>query len=184
MRGSMRLVRYLGIIIGSGVTVLMVGCGGDDYMSDLEVRMEEIRRQPPGRIDPPPKFKTYDNFIYGATLLRSPFQPQTPEDEVAPKLVGKTNVAPDPYRQKEVLEDYNLETLIMVGTIQREGDGLYALIKDNKLVVHRVLPGNFIGRNHGKIMNISPGRIDLMELVPDGHGGWIERPRTVTIKDD
>jgi len=74
--------------------------------------------------------------------------------------------------------------LNMVGTIQREGDGLYALIKDNKLVIHRVLPGNFMGRNHGKILNITPGKIDLMELVPDGQGGWVERPRTVTLKNE
>lgn len=179
----MRL-KVLGIVAVSSVSFLMSGCGGGDYMSDLETRLEEIRRQPPGRIDPPPKFKTYENFIYGATLLRSPFQPPLLEEEVKPKPTGGRNVAPDPYRQKEVLEDYSLEALNMVGTIQREGEGLYALIKDNKLVIHRVLPGNFMGRNHGRILNITPGKIDLMELVPDGQGGWVERPRTVTLKNE
>lgn len=176
--------KVLGIMAVSGVSFLMSGCGGGDYMSDLEAQLEEIRRQPPGRIDPPPKFKTYENFMYGATLLRSPFQPPILEEEVRPTPKGGANVAPDPYRQKEVLEDYSLEALNMVGTIQREGDGLYALIKDNKLVIHRVLPGNYMGRNHGKILNITPGKIDLMELVPDGQGGWVERPRTVTLKNE
>jgi type IV pilus assembly protein PilP len=174
----------VGVTIVCGSTLLVGGCGGGDYMADLEMRLEEIRRQPPGRIDPPPKFKTYENFIYGATLLRSPFQPPVEEEEVRPTPKGGRNVAPDPYRQKEVLEDYSLEALTMVGTIQRDGDGLYALIKDNKLVVHRVLPGNYIGRNHGKILKITPGKLDVMELVPDGQGGWVERPRTVTLKNE
>lgn len=183
MRGFVRW-RVLGIVAVCSGALFLSGCGGGDYMSDLESQLEEIRRQPPGRIEPPPKFKTYENFIYGATLLRSPFQPPLVEEEVKPAVVGGRKVEPDPYRQKEVLEDYSLEALNMVGTIQRDGEGLYALIKDNKLVIHRVLPGNFMGRNHGKILKITPGKIDLMELVPDGQGGWVERPRTVQLKNE
>ncbi|MEJ2754362.1 MAG: pilus assembly protein PilP, partial [Gammaproteobacteria bacterium] len=113
--------KTLGVIWVIGIVMMLTGCFGDRSMNDLKAQLDDIRRKPPGRIDPPPKFKTYENFIYSATLLRSPFQPPVVEEEVRPAPQTGRKVQPDPYRQKEVLEDFSLEALSMVGTIQREG---------------------------------------------------------------
>ncbi|MDX5297860.1 MAG: pilus assembly protein PilP, partial [Gammaproteobacteria bacterium] len=47
--------------------------------------------------------------------------------------------------------------------------------------IHRVRPGNFMGKNFGRIVGINDSLIELIEIVPSGHGGWVERPRTLSI---
>ena len=37
-----------------------------------------------------------------------------------------------------------------------------------------------MGRNHGRVISISETQIDLIEIVPSGAGGWIERPQTIS----
>ncbi|MCB1693939.1 MAG: pilus assembly protein PilP, partial [Pseudomonadales bacterium] len=48
--------------------------------------------------------------------------------------------------------------------------------------VHRVQVGDFMGTNWGKIESINDTRIDLTEIVSDGQGGWLRRPRTLELK--
>ncbi len=174
----------IGLIFLVFVTLFLLGCGSQDDFAELRQDLLEIKQKPRGHIDPPPKFKTYENFLYGATLMRSPFQPPVKEEPVKMTTPKGKQVQPDLNRPKEVLEEFSLEALAMVGSIRRAGDGLFALIKDNKDGIHRVRPGNYLGRNHGKILSIEPSRIDLMELIPDGQDGWVERPRTVTLRDE
>ena len=93
-------------------------------------------------------------------------------------------VTPDFNRPKELLEDFSIEALSMVGTISKPNDTLFALIRDNRAGIHRVSEGNYIGRNHGKVMTIKPTKIDIVELIPDGQDGWVERPRSMVLRDD
>lgn len=46
--------------------------------------------------------------------------------------------------------------------------------------VHRVRVGDYLGRNNGRIIAINEGKIDVVEIVPDGEGGWLERPRSLS----
>jgi len=69
----------------------------------------------------------------------------------------------------------------MVGTLAN-GGGRYALIKGGD-GVHRVKIGDYLGRNHGRIVEISDAGVDVVEIVPDGEGGWLERPRSLTLKE-
>jgi type IV pilus assembly protein PilP len=32
-------------------------------------------------------------------------------------------------------------------------------------------------------VTIADERIEVVEIVPDGEGGWLERPRTLTLKE-
>jgi type IV pilus assembly protein PilP len=50
-------------------------------------------------------------------------------------------------------------------------------------LVHRVLPGNFMGQNDGRIISITPTRISIIEIVPDGLGGYIERPAALALNE-
>jgi len=84
----------------------------------------------------------------------------------------------------QVLESYALGQLKMVGTLQRnKNDVLWALITDEQASVHMVKVGQYMGKNHGQIVDIKIGRIDLIEIVPNGYGGWLERPRTISLDD-
>ena len=68
----------------------------------------------------------------------------------------------------------------MVGTLA-QGPTTFALIKDGDGGVHRVQTGDFMGTDHGRILAVTDTNIDLIEIVPDGTGGWVERERTVSL---
>ncbi len=95
---------------------------------------------------------------------------------------GYTGVRPDPNRVREELEKYALGSLKMMGTVQVSGVmDLWALILDPNGVVHRVQKNNYLGNNHGKIINISEQRVDLKEIVADGPGRWQEREAFLSL---
>lgn len=160
----------------------LVACGGNEGFQDLDQFMQEVKARPKGKIEPLPEFKTYQAFTYSAANRRSPFEaPQDLKQETKP-VVEVSNVKPDLNRTKEPLESFQITDLKMVGTLRRAEDTmLWALISDNQGGVHRVKSGQYMGKNHGKIVAINEGQIDLIEIVPNGAGGWVERPRTLSL---
>lgn len=166
-------------------SVLLTGCGSSSGFSDLDRFMAEADAKPRGKIEALPEVQVYRAFTYSAANRRSPFLP--PEEVVVNEVQiqkDQSNVKPDFDRVPEVLESYSLGQLKMVGTLQRnENDILWALIADEQQGVHMVKTGQYMGKNHGRIVDIKIGRIDLIEIVPNGYGGWLERPRTISLDD-
>ena len=162
------------------VSILLVsGCGGSDF-SDLQGYMDEVRARPRGEIEPLPKFQPYESFTYSAAALRSPFQPPI-KLEMADRQKGSKDVKPDETRTKQFLEGFNIETFVMVGTLANDA-GAFALV-NGAGGVHRVRVGDYLGRNHGRIIAVDESKIDVIEIVPDGEGGWLERPRSLSLKE-
>ena len=159
---------------------LLAGCGADGDFSDLRAYMDEVRARPKGSIEPLPTFQPYESFTYRASSLRSPFQSPVKIDVVT-RQKGSAEIKPDETRVKQFLEGFNIETFEMVGTLRNERE-LYALV-NGAGGVHRVKVGDYLGRNHGKILAIDESKIDVMEIVPDGEGGWLERPRSLSLKE-
>ncbi|AYC34607.1 type 4a pilus biogenesis lipoprotein PilP [Pseudomonas cavernae] len=158
----------------------LVGCGSSGDFTDLQTYMDEVRARPKGSIEPLPKFQPYEAFTYSAAALRSPFQPPVKIDLVSrPK--GSKEIKPDETRVKQFLEGFNIEVFEMVGTLSNDG-GMYALISGAG-GVHRVRVGDYLGRNNGRIIAISEAKVDVVEIVPDGEGGWLERPRSLSLKE-
>ncbi|MEX0899355.1 MAG: pilus assembly protein PilP [Gammaproteobacteria bacterium] len=166
-------------LITAGAAVLLSGCTRD--MSDLEAWVEEIKRRPAIRIEPLPQVKPYETFAYTAHEHRSPFVPSAPvRQQVADDGTG--GVRPDADRNREYLEDFPLDTLRMVGTVTMGGE-TYALIRNSDGSVHRVRVGNYLGQNHGRITAISEISVTLIEIIPDGTGGWTERAAAVALSE-
>ncbi|MGG5871164.1 type 4a pilus biogenesis lipoprotein PilP [Pseudomonas peli] len=159
--------------------VALSGCDGSDF-SDLQVYMDEVRARPKGEVEPLPKFQPYESFAYSAAALRSPFQPPV-KLEVADRQKGSKDVKPDETRTKQFLEGFNIETFVMVGTLANDS-GAFALVSGAG-GVHRVRVGDYLGRNHGRILAIDESKVDVIEIVPDGEGGWLERPRSLSLKE-
>jgi type IV pilus assembly protein PilP len=65
----------------------------------------------------------------------------------------------------------------------QQGGVLFGLVQTKDGLVHRVIVGNYIGQNDGKITGITPSKIDVREIVPDGLGGYIERPTGLALND-
>jgi len=172
-------------LVVSGITFL-TACSSNDGFSDLDRFMKEIDAKPRGRIEALPEVKVYRAFTYSAANRRSPFLP--PEDVVINDVEiqkDQSTVKPNLDRAKEVLESFSLAELEMVGTIQKGGkDTLWALISGEEGGVHMAKVGQYMGKNYGRIVAITEGRLDLIEIVPNGYGGWLERPRIITLEDE
>ncbi len=153
----------------------LAGCTGN--MSDLQDYVKQVKARPGGNIEPLPDIKPYESFTYEAANMRSPFMPDTP---VVAEGSGGGGVRPDTNRNREFLEQFPLDTLRMVGTLEA-GGSFFGLVQDKDGLVHRVLPGNHLGQNDGKILRVTSGAIELVEIVPDGLGGYFERPAAVAL---
>lgn len=159
---------------------MLHGCGLPPSNSDLVDYIEETKRRPSGQIEPLPVFKPYETFTYSAMRIRSPFEPPVVV-QIQSANNGSTQslIKPDLNRPKEVLEGFNFNELAMVGSIKKAGV-LWGLI-DADGVIHRVRNGSYIGKNHGQIIALSEIKIDVMEIIEDGAGGWLQRPRTLKL---
>jgi len=160
---------------------LLVGCTGSDPYADLKMYMAEVKARPRGKIDPIPVFDPYQAFVYAATTLRGPFDIPVTVREIS-RLLPSADVKPDKNRIKEYLERFNIEAISMVGTIEQDGQ-LWSLINDGDGGVHRVKIGNYLGRNHGEIVETTDDTIAVIEIVPNGLGGWLERPKTLMLRE-
>ncbi len=168
-------------IVALGLSLaLLGGCGVSTDFDDLRRYMDEVRAKPKGTIEPLPAFLPYEAFTYSAASLRHPFQPPMKID-LTQRQKGSKDIQPDETRIKQFLEEFNIENFIMVGTLTNDA-GMYALIRGGD-GVHRVKVGDYLGRNHGRIFEISEAGVDVLEIVPDGEGGWLERPRSLTLKE-
>lgn len=167
------------LILLSGMFSLLVGCGDSDELADLKAYVQEARQKPKGTIEPLPTFTGYDIFVYGASTLRSPFQ-LTVKSELV-KQPKNSNIKPDEKRLKQFLENFNIDELAMVGTLSNNSK-MFALIRGPE-GIYRVKAGDYLGRNHGRIVSINADRIEVVEIVPDGDGGWSERPQILPLKE-
>jgi type IV pilus assembly protein PilP len=171
-----RPLRNLSLACAIGATLM--GCGGD--FSDLDAFMADKRSRPGGIIAPIPTFKAYEAFAYSATAMRSPFDRPIEVREIR-QLQAVSAIKPDDSRAKEFLEQYTFDSLRMVGGLTRSGVD-WVLVRDPDGGIHRVTLGHFLGRNHGKIIEMTETYLAVIEIVSDGtENGWVERPRTIKV---
>lgn len=152
--------------------LLLSGCMSSG-MDDLVGFVEKVKARPPGRIEPLPEVRQIETFIYIPGDRRDPFA--EPEEPIAepPPSEGGDGLSPDPFRRKEELEAFPLDTIRMVGTMD-QADTTWGLVMSSG-IIYRVKVGNYMGQNHGQIMRINEEKIELTEIVPDGKGGYRER---------
>lgn len=173
MRTCLTLKHCLLLVL---TTFGLAACGSD--MDELDQYINKIKARPGGRIDPLPEITPYEVFTYTADAqgLRSPFRPDTPQAS------GIGGARPDLERSREYLESFSLDTLGMVGTLDI-GNTMYGLVRTSDGLIHRVVPGNYLGQNDGRITGISDSEIDLVEIISDGIGGYIERDAAISLTD-
>lgn len=172
--------RKLGnVLLLATVMFGLVACGSDN--DDLDVYINDVKARPGGRIEPLPEITPYEGFTYIADAegLRSPFVPDTPQVSTSGAGGG---IRPDSARSREFLEGFPLDTLGMVGTLYI-GDTMYGLVQTSDGLIHRVVPGNFMGQNDGRITEITESEIDMVEIISDGIGGYIERDAAISLSD-
>ena len=175
MKPRMKLNAILLTIFSGPV---LTGC--TQSVDDLYAYIDQAKSAHIGSVRPIPQFKPYESFTYSATELRDPFEAAINLEDEADK---EELLSPDKTRPRQPLEAFPLDTLRMVGVLE-QGENLWGLIEDPKQVVHRVKVGNYLGQNEGAITGISEGEIFLVEIIPDGVGGYIERDASIAIGNE
>lgn len=158
--------------------LVVTGCSGD--MDDLDSYINEVKARPGGRIEPLPEITPYEVFTYVADTdgLRSPFVPDSPQAAGGPSGGAR----PDLERSREFLEQFPLDTLNMVGTLEI-GSSTFGLVQTRDGLIHRVSPGNYVGQNDGRITAVTESEIQVLEIISDGIGGYLERDAAIGLSD-
>ena len=176
---NLPLVRKTCLTISLSLALGLSGCSSD--ISDLTTFVHNAKTKQKAKIKPLPEIKPHETFRYSAGHLKDPFQASVAKKSTTVRSSGKGS-GPKPLegRAREALEAFPLDALRMVGTLEQQ-KVRWSLIRTNDGTIHRVKAGNYIGLNHGKIITISDDKLELMEIVPDGLGDWIERPASLKL---
>lgn len=170
MRNNFKIVTY------TLIAYLAVGCA--DRVGLAEQKMQDIRNQPAQPVKPPPKPEVVKEYTYSANQLRSPFMPPSLMLQ-ANKTEDIQGVRPDVTRLKEPLEQFDLNELTYKGSMVSQSGELFGLVQRPDGSIASVKVGNYLGKNDGRIAEITPSQINLIEIVPDSRVGYVEKPTSL-----
>ena len=166
------------------VSLGLAACSSDG-LDDLRQFTENTHKNSKPRVEPIPEVKVYEKYTYSSYKLPDPFSSDNlSRSSVSAKPDDSNGLGPDLTRPKEALEEYPLDALTMVGTLEKDKTR-WAIITVSSAggEVHRVKVGNHLGRNYGMITEIKEDQIALVELVRSSLGDWVEREATIKLKE-
>ena len=170
------------IVLGA---LSLSGCGssGED---DLRQWMANERAQAKPRVTPIAEPKQFNPQPYASEEGMEPFNAlkltQALRRESAQVASNAALIAPEMARRKEPLEAFPLDSMAMVGSMNKNGRPT-ALLSVDKLL-YQVQPGSYLGQNYGRITAISETSIQLREIVQDATGDWIERMTSLELQEE
>lgn len=163
-----------------GVTLALAGCESSEHQ-DLKAELAGLTKGLSGKVEPLPVVKPYEPVSYQAFELADPFGPAKIQLATKGAATPGATLAPDLNRPKEPLESYPLESLKMVGMLNRKG-AVYGLVRSDA-GIYRVRTGNYMGQNFGVITKISETEIALRELIQEAGGEWTERTSALQLQE-
>lgn len=166
-------------LAGALLLALLAGCGAEN--EELQGWMERQRREVKPSVSPLSPPKKFEAQPYTSAQAVDPFSNQ--KLSVALKLEARqpsSVLGAELNRRKEPLEAYPLDSMSMVGSVNK-GVPMALLRVDNLL--YQVKPGDHIGQNYGRITKITETQIELREVVQDAAGEWIERATTLQLQE-
>ena len=162
------------------LSLFLTACANDKF-EDLNEYVKEVQARPGIPIAPLPEIKPYERFVYHDENLRDPFRPAAKAPAPNASSSGsRSKLRPNIDRNREALEQHSLDSLKMVGSLNKDKDK-WAIVKTSDGLIYRVKTGNHIGKSFGEITRITDKQIDITEIISDGLGSWIERQATLKI---
>lgn len=170
---------HFSTLLASLFSVALAGCGSGN-MTDLEQYVQQVKQRDPGPIEPLPEIKPVDTFVFEPGDRRDPFVMAGQGTETAP-VASTGGITPNPLRSKEELEQFALDALKMVGTLEQDNTK-WGLVRTADGTLHRVRVGNYMGMNNGQVTRITEDGIELTEVVSDGTNEWRERQAAIALR--
>lgn len=160
---------------------LLAGCGDSD-VKEINQWMDEVKATTRPTVVPLAEPKTFIPFAYELREEMDPYDPNKLLAELARQAATSNNpLRPDMDRRKEFLESFPLDTMKMVGTIQKGGVN-YALIAIDRQL-HQVKPGQRLGPNYGMVTAVTDVQVEIKETVQDAGGEWVERSAKLELQE-
>jgi len=159
---------------------LLAACSAEH--EELQQWMDQQRREVKPNVPPLQAPKKFDPEPYTQAQAVEPFSNQ--KLTVALKQEAQqpnSLLAAELNRRKEPLEAYPLDSMTMVGSVNKNGQP-FALLKVDNLL-YQVKVGDYLGQNYGRVTKIAETEVDLREIVQDAAGEWIERPATLQLQE-
>ena len=170
--------RRLGALIAAACVLAACSAEQEELQQWMDQQRREVKPnvpplQPPKKFDPEPyaqaqRVEPFSNQKLTVALKQEARQPNS-------LLSAQLN------RRKEPLEAYPLDSMSMVGSVNKQGQPFALLRVDNLL--YQVKVGDYLGQNYGRITQIAETEIAVREIVQDAAGEWIERPATLQLQD-
>ena len=169
----------------SALCLVLAACGSNthqdlqDFTAKVTTDAEKI-----SRIDALPDIQPYETYLYRTDERRDPFTDTVATDEAAVAATDDS-IRPPTNHRKEALEAFPLDSLRMIGTLKRD-DVLWGIVKvqnNPDSGIHRIVNGNYLGQNYGRVINVSEEKINLIEVIPNGLGGWREREASIALSE-
>jgi type IV pilus assembly protein PilP len=157
----------------AAAALLLAGCGDSD-VKEVRDWMDQVKQETRPAVKPLSEPKDFIPYAYNTGEAVEPFSP----DKLLNQLAKAAETAPDPnkpdlQRPRELLEGFPLDTMQMVGTMQKGGAN-YALLQIDR-AVYQVRAGQRVGQNFGIVTRVGDDAIQIREVVQDAAGEWVER---------
>jgi type IV pilus assembly protein PilP len=164
------------------LAALLLSACSDSDVREVQSWMDQVRKDTKVAVTPLSEPKTFIPFAYSAKDVVDPFSPNKLLAELAKAAAKSDNkYKPDMDRRKELLESFPLDTMKMVGIIQKGGVN-YALVQIDR-AVHQVKNGQRLGQNYGIVSNVSETSVNIREVVQDAGGEWVERMSKLELQE-
>lgn len=161
--------------------LLLAGCSNSG-VEEVQDWMKQVEQRTVPKVTPLPEPKQFVPQAYAQGETLEPFDPVKLIGEAARAGGAGNKYQPDMNRPKELLESYPLDTMQMVGTLQKNGV-TYALLQIER-AVYQVRAGQRLGQNYGRIIRVTEGAIDIREAVQDSVGEWTERMAKIELQEN
>ncbi|TFW21062.1 pilus assembly protein PilP [Massilia arenosa] len=166
---------------GLAAAALLAGCSDSD-VQQVRQWMAETRANTHVKVEPLSPPKTFIPYAYTAQQATDPFSQSKLLVELAKAAATSNNpFKPDLERRKELLESFPLDTMRMVGVLQKSGVTFALLQIDSN--VYQVKVGQHIGQNYGLVTGVTENAVSIREVVQDAAGEWTERMAKLELQE-
>lgn len=161
------------------IILFLSGCQ-QTTKEDLKNEIESAKQSAVGYIPEPPQIVERKAYKYSSSGLKSPFRNSISEIRTEKKTL--TEIKPDLNRTKSELESFELQNFYMTGTIKlSKDDSNQAIVNNGRGKTYIVSVGDYMGKNNGKILDITTTSIKLEEIIPNGAYRWVKRPSEIKL---
>ncbi len=149
----------------------------DEEIKELRAKINTIKSKPAAEVPLPDRMKEFPKVVYVGEGKRDPFIALNfirGDDRV----VDKCKID----RPKELLEDFPLNSLSMVGSMDQGGRMWVFIRSADDGTVHKLAIGDHLGKNFGEITKITDTEMEILEKMDNPVRGCVKQKTVKTVQ--